>query len=69
MSYVNLIVQSKFVANQIPCCTDKMDSETNNQSIVPKKEPNDFIFGRVLGEGSFSTVSTFRPSFLSINFA
>lgn len=53
---MNLIVQSKFVANQIPCCTEKMDSETNNQSIVPKKEPNDFIFGRVLGEGSFSTV-------------
>lgn len=34
-----------------------MDSETNNQSTVPKKGPNDFIFGRVLGDGSFSTVS------------
>jgi hypothetical protein len=36
-----------------------MDSEanTNNQSTVPRKGPNDFIFGRVLGDGSFSTVS------------
>ncbi|EFX72775.1 putative PDK-1 [Daphnia pulex] len=33
-----------------------MDSEANNQSTVPKKGPNDFIFGRVLGDGSFSTV-------------
>lgn len=34
-----------------------MESEANNQSTVPKKGPNDFIFGRVLGDGSFSTVT------------
>lgn len=34
-----------------------MDSEINKDSVVPKKGPNDFIFGRVLGDGSFSTVN------------
>ncbi len=46
-----------------------MESEANNQSTVPKKGPNDFIFGRVLGDGSFSTVTIhcFHDHFPIIN--
>lgn len=42
-----------------------MDGEVANQSTVPKKGPNDFIFGRVLGDGSFSTVSNTIITFFS----
>ena len=37
-----------------------MESVTNSNSSVPaKRGPKDFLFGRVLGEGSFSTVKQF----------
>lgn len=42
-----------------------MEADSNNQPVVPNKGPNDFIFGRVLGEGSFSTVSKDISSILT----
>lgn len=35
-----------------------MTSKANNveKTVVQKKSPDDFVFGKVIGEGSFSTV-------------
>jgi len=35
------------------------DSQTNSANGAARKGPNDFVFGRILGEGSFSTVCFF----------
>ena len=34
-----------------------MDSGQNSSAVTTVRGPNDFVFGTILGEGSFSTVS------------
>lgn len=36
--------------------SDTACSVDSNQSVVEKREATDFIFGKIIGEGSFSTV-------------
>ena len=49
--------KTPYIFLQVNWSPNNMESETGNQSTVPKKGPNDFIFGHVLGDGSFSTVN------------
>ena len=58
MSLISSLVIAQVVPNYLTIVTESLldNTMTSPSAQVLKKCPNDFIFGRVLGEGSFSTV-------------